>query len=1370
MGRNMQWENVYIFISSTFNDMHAERDYLVKSVFPELVAWCEARKLRLIDIDLRWGVREEDTTVNKNTIKVCLDRIDECRPFFLCFLGQRRGWVPEEGDVSNETRRVYPDIGGYVGKYSITEMEIEHALMHPLRKLLDGREQFPPPAEHAFFFLRDGGYLDSLPAKPKELRQIYTNEHITNKVQRQLADTELHAWREKIKRGRYTDYTAQWDTDAMTPEIRNENIPGLDRGRLVDFNSGGEALKDLILRELKQAISEQFPDHTPSLPQNAYDIDIEQQQQFVALNKDGFIRREGDFNDLNGYVEGDNNVPFILTAPAGLGKSMLLANFAACRPERVVARFIGASDKSANIDSLWRSIFYELGKEVPSFPEELRQKLPSLLQEVGWEQKTVIVIDALNQLDTGLRDLGWLPRTLPEGIKLVASFREDNPLAQQVLSALKAEGKAILARVPPFDSDSDKRSIINAYLDQYLKALDEKHIQTICDMSGSENPLFLKVLLSELRVFGSFAQLGGLIQKQFGEMPLSAFTGVLERLEQDAPYGTLPPECAVPCLFGLLSCARRGLSEQELTLCFRTEFPEASEQEIRDTIRLYIRQMRSFLARRENRTDFLYESFALAARERYVAQKKHFNGVLAACFASLCDPSGDCTYEREDLRALSELGWHTRQHDGQAGEQLYTNLAYLHARCSAGGAVDLLLELSSFGEQENSLLAQYKKLLYRFREDLLHFPNLLFSIAMHNGFAEAQEQAKTLEPGWNRPWIDIHCAMKTSPVKNNADTDSVSINVEKRFSFPNTVAAQYAGQRDMVFYTEGLGCIRLLHTDTMLPDPGFIGTRVVRPLTICCSEEGTYIAVTFEDMTADVIAVHYNADGSLAYAETVAQVDYLLPLYDDGVFLVAGDQLYYQEKENEIVRIDLGTVGKTHLPLPDPGELSGAVCAGNKVFFSVRCYDDTDFLVYENDNLTTQIRQPGLDVACMVAADGGVAVSFRDGTLVAYSDRLEQTAIAKPGHPMKTMCHTDDRLFCLSELHNISFLWNYKELLKGDNERLGGTRSEGLKPYEDGRMLYVSDTTAVVFSVGGQAGSEGSELIAAFEESPGNYVAVARVSRSVRIYNTTDNKALSVPRDAMLYAVHTPGEVSVINNTGKGYVLSSSDLYSRDVTLGVSNVSAIAASDAGGYYFYDGAGFLHQHPWHTKMPNIIRYHLSSLNLYAFGNRLVLLGISDDVKAGTEHKNYLALFYRILPGGYLVPEVERYFDTDYGNFITMTTNENRYYILFSTPNSGIRAANPVLRYGTLQEFSKEREQAIELHIPKQRVSMCCKGGALYICAGGMLFVYNTESLEYLAAASAEERFRQVAGTTPENSEVFAIEGKNCLVYIQMKGSI
>ena len=108
------WETVHIFISSTFNDMHAERDYLVKQVFPELREWCERRKLRLVDIDLRWGVTEQDATT-QNVVKVCLDRIDDCRPFFLCFLGQRRGWVPKEEEISPATKD-FPALKEHAGK------------------------------------------------------------------------------------------------------------------------------------------------------------------------------------------------------------------------------------------------------------------------------------------------------------------------------------------------------------------------------------------------------------------------------------------------------------------------------------------------------------------------------------------------------------------------------------------------------------------------------------------------------------------------------------------------------------------------------------------------------------------------------------------------------------------------------------------------------------------------------------------------------------------------------------------------------------------------------------------------------------------------------------------------------------------------------------------------------------------------------------------------------------------------------------------------------------------------------------------------------------------------------------------------------
>lgn len=41
--------------------MHGERDYLVKRVFPQLREWCEERKLRLVDIDLRWGGARRQT-------------------------------------------------------------------------------------------------------------------------------------------------------------------------------------------------------------------------------------------------------------------------------------------------------------------------------------------------------------------------------------------------------------------------------------------------------------------------------------------------------------------------------------------------------------------------------------------------------------------------------------------------------------------------------------------------------------------------------------------------------------------------------------------------------------------------------------------------------------------------------------------------------------------------------------------------------------------------------------------------------------------------------------------------------------------------------------------------------------------------------------------------------------------------------------------------------------------------------------------------------------------------------------------------------------------------------------------------------------
>ncbi len=45
---NSGWKTVRVFISSTFRDMQAERDWLVKRVFPELRQRLETYRIHLV--------------------------------------------------------------------------------------------------------------------------------------------------------------------------------------------------------------------------------------------------------------------------------------------------------------------------------------------------------------------------------------------------------------------------------------------------------------------------------------------------------------------------------------------------------------------------------------------------------------------------------------------------------------------------------------------------------------------------------------------------------------------------------------------------------------------------------------------------------------------------------------------------------------------------------------------------------------------------------------------------------------------------------------------------------------------------------------------------------------------------------------------------------------------------------------------------------------------------------------------------------------------------------------------------------------------------------------------------------------------------
>jgi hypothetical protein len=308
---------------------------------------------------------------------------------------------------------------------------------------------------------------------------------------------------------------------------------------LTNFVCGGTELKDVILDDLKKAIAKRYPEHVESTEDDELQRELDRQDEFVYTSGEGFVEQEGAFAELDRYLASGSRQTFVLTAPGGMGKSTLLANWVARQKKQLNDdstlhyRFIGQSDQSGTVTGLLRYLLLELQQVAGKIPlvteetaadadgNERTREIPfdipqvtSRVQEIWREQlecigsrgKTIFVIDALNELDSGLKDVAWLSvHGLPEGIQLIVSFRDDAAGAASLLKKLAARTEHVrLSQVKPFGDLKDRRQLVNAYLAHFLKELESRHLEEIVALRGASNPLFLKVVLSELECCGGW--------------------------------------------------------------------------------------------------------------------------------------------------------------------------------------------------------------------------------------------------------------------------------------------------------------------------------------------------------------------------------------------------------------------------------------------------------------------------------------------------------------------------------------------------------------------------------------------------------------------------------------------------------------------------------------------------------------------------------------------------------------------------------------------------------------------------------------------------------------------------------------------------
>ena len=273
---------IRVFLSSTFRDFNEERKLLATQVFPELNRRARERGVELVEVDLRWGVTQQQAE-DGHALEICLQEIERCKLYFIGMLGDSYGSLtPPERQLlvaAPELLEKRQWLSGLIGAASYTELEIEQRLQQKGGNASDGR---------AFFYFRDPAYSNA------------------------KAEAGEAGWRSD---------TAE-DRQKLT--LLRERIANSGYA-LVQGLADPQAIADQIAADLWALIERLFPE----------------EQQPDALQKEArkhadyrktrtrpgeYIGGEGYVAQLEGWIE-QGQQQILISGESGAGKSTLLANW-----------------------------------------------------------------------------------------------------------------------------------------------------------------------------------------------------------------------------------------------------------------------------------------------------------------------------------------------------------------------------------------------------------------------------------------------------------------------------------------------------------------------------------------------------------------------------------------------------------------------------------------------------------------------------------------------------------------------------------------------------------------------------------------------------------------------------------------------------------------------------------------------------------------------------------------------------------------------------------------------------------------------------------------------------------------------------------
>ena len=506
---------IRVFLSSTFADLDSERTYLARQVFPRLRSRLMKYNITLMDIDLRWGITEEEAKSGK-TVRLCLEQIENTKPFFIGILGNRYGWIPEP-----EYLKDIPLTEKDKNK-SVTEIEIRHGALDLASK------------SNATFFFKQAD--EDYPEEPDK------------KIKLKGLKTELETSSYPVKPFKTNEELGELVEQAVMSWVKEYyDLESLTR-------------KDLIAAEQKQIV-EDYLDGFVSC------------QEYEEIIDDFISQAEGEEKDnvlpVAGAV-GAGKRAFVAYAARRMKEKGFVQNIIQyyfednCDRQGIqdAVEYLIDSIKGQFPDLNTEGYYYDY-----SFPEVLN-RLIMHLKALPSDRRCVLALGGINLLDQyDFNDWVRMTTMLPKSVIVVFT----STMQFRNRSVLDKYYKDRCCHIGVFCFSGEERAtVMKRYFEPFGKTFNDDYIASIINsrehISGYnvyKNMSHLHLMLNELRIFGDFDHIGDYVADFAGaSYDEAVFLSMLLRNWSEAYDHN--GNRMVETVLSLLSILKFGLDENDI--------------------------------------------------------------------------------------------------------------------------------------------------------------------------------------------------------------------------------------------------------------------------------------------------------------------------------------------------------------------------------------------------------------------------------------------------------------------------------------------------------------------------------------------------------------------------------------------------------------------------------------------------------------------------------------------------------------------------------------------------------------------------------------------------------------------------------------